>query len=314
MTNKTKKEIQAENNKLKESLDKFQIKCQKLSEKCDLLESEKKQNFKCQKCSKKSENVNNLKGHLKKQKELPSTEEIYKCSECEKQFNEEWKINAHMKMHKKYECDKCEKKFKYLDIKIKHIQVQHEKAKLYCHFYNNNKTCAYNDECVFLHEDSKPCKYGVLCERNYCMFKHQNNDDIQVKSVLPEDVGNEKDVIENSECDEEVEIAVNEDIVRNVLENNVVTADDTVEIIDVDDVDETNENENSNKTFNNPSQVDKNFHEEFFKCEICDFASARKDTIVNHKELLHNWCPQCYSSFNNQMKLRSHIRNIHCDK
>ena len=78
-----------------------------------------------------------------------SKKELYKCIQCEKEFNEEWKFSAHMKIHKKYECEKCGKTFKYLDIKIKHVQVQHEKAKFYCHFYNNNKTCPYNDECVF---------------------------------------------------------------------------------------------------------------------------------------------------------------------
>jgi hypothetical protein len=146
------------------------------------------------------------------------------------------------------------------------------------------------------------------------MLKHQIKDDIQVKSVVPEDVDKEEDCIDSSECDEEDEIAVNKDSVRDVLENNVMTADDTVEILDVDDEDETDEIEFSNRTFNNPSQVDKNFHKEFLKCEICDFASARKDTIEYHKELIHNWCPQCFSSFNSQNKLISHIKNIHCDK
>ena len=30
---------------------------------------------------------------------------------------------------------------------------------------------------MFLHEDSKICKYGRDCDRNYCMFKHEDNGD-----------------------------------------------------------------------------------------------------------------------------------------
>ena len=34
--------------------------------------------------------------------------EIFKCGECEKEFNEEWKLSAHIKTHKKYQCDQQE--------------------------------------------------------------------------------------------------------------------------------------------------------------------------------------------------------------
>ena len=78
---------------------------------------------------------------------------FYKCDQCNKEFNEEWKMSAHRKIHTKYQCDQCEKSFQYLDIKKKHILVTHEKTKLYCHFFNNRKTCPYDDRCVFLHED-----------------------------------------------------------------------------------------------------------------------------------------------------------------
>ena len=109
-------------------------------------ESEKvKKSFNCKKCNKGSESWSTVKEHLNKH---TSRKEIFKCSQCEKEFGEEWKMSAHLKSHKKYECDKCEKSFKYLDIKIKHVivPVKHEKAKFYCHFFNNKKTYPYNDE------------------------------------------------------------------------------------------------------------------------------------------------------------------------
>ena len=87
-------------------------------------------------------------------------------------------------------------------------------------------------------------------------------------------------------------------MIEEVIVKNVETADQS-EILDVDEEDVTNdEKEISNRTFNNPSQGDKSDNsDELFRCEICDFASAMKDTIENHKELLHSWCKQCDASF-----------------
>ena len=46
----------------------------------------------------------------------------------------------------------------------KHVLIAHENVKLYCHFYNNEKTFPFDKECVFLHEDSKFCKYDSICQ------------------------------------------------------------------------------------------------------------------------------------------------------
>ena len=64
-----------------------------------------------------------------------------------------------------------------------------------------------------------------------------------------------------------------EEVVVNIVTVNEPSecSNDDEEIIDLDNV-------NSNNTFINPSQDDKNSKEE------CDFASARKDDINNHKE------------------------------
>ena len=69
------------------------------------------------------------------------TQETLECTACDKRFSEEWKLNAHMKSHKKYPCDKCEKTFRYESLKEKHIKIKHEQVKLYCHFFNNKKNC-----------------------------------------------------------------------------------------------------------------------------------------------------------------------------
>ena len=130
--------------------------------------------FKCNKCDQEFANAHSLKTHKKihAQSCMP-----LRCDDCEKTFNEEWKLTAHIRTHKKYSCDQCDKSFKFEDTRSKHIKIAHEGLKLYCHYFNNEKDCPFEDKCVFLHENSEVCKYGELCGRNYCMFKHEGNDD-----------------------------------------------------------------------------------------------------------------------------------------
>ena len=182
-----------------------------------------------------------------------------------------------MKIHEKYQCEQCEKSFKYADIKKKHILITHENAKFYCHFYNNKKPCPYDEECVFLHEDSKICKYGKTCERNFCMFKH--------------------------ECNAETnEINVNEE--ESVTGDDIFVIDDQEEFIGQD-------NETSERTFLNPSQDDEISCDEMINCEMCDFVSARKTDMMNHKNSSHNLCHICSSKFIFQESLKNHMKKMH---
>ena len=114
-------------------------------------------------------------------------------------FKEEWKLNAHLKSHEKYSCDHCDKRFKFQDIKDKHVKIAHESLKIYCHYFNNSKTCPFDNECVFLHEDAKICKYGAQCERNHCMFKHESDTD----NDNDENDDNEEDGVDDEEYDED---------------------------------------------------------------------------------------------------------------
>ena len=175
--------------------------------------------------------------------------EIFKCLECNKEFNEEWKMSAHLKLHQKYKCDQCEKTFKYLDVKTKHVQVKHQNAKLYCHYFNNRKTCPYEDECVFLHEHSKLCKYGDECERTYCMFQHEENDVIDEENVNKE---------ENMNVEENVNEKENVNEEENVFEEENVNEKNFSKIINIDENDEAGDQDNiiTNSTFINPSQLE----------------------------------------------------------
>ena len=110
-------------------------------------------------------------------------------------FDKEWKMKAHLKTHKLHKCDNCKKTFKNEDILEKHLKIAHEGLKIYCHYFNNEKECPFNEKCIFLHENSSQCKYGKLCERTNCMYKHIAEDNYEENEEI------EEDDISDDECD-----------------------------------------------------------------------------------------------------------------
>ena len=83
-----------------------------------------------------------------------------------------------------------------------------------------------------MHEVSRECKFDSECERQMCIFRHE--------------------------------------VIEEVIKKNDMTVDQS-DTLDVDDEDETNDHEKDipNRTFYNPSQVDKSSSIEFLRCEIC---------------------------------------------
>ena len=71
------------------------------------------------------------------------SEESLKCNQCEQMFYGEWKLNVHIKTHREYSYQMCERTFKYEQILVKHMKIAHEDIKLYCHYFNNEKTCPF---------------------------------------------------------------------------------------------------------------------------------------------------------------------------
>ena len=307
MVGKNKKELLKENSELKEELADITTKYDKLSERIKTLETE----LKCNKCVRTSENSTNVKKHPDQHIPL-----MYNCDKCRKEFDEEWKLNSHLKVCKVNKCDQCDKSFKYIEIKKKHVQISHENFKIYCHFFNNEKTCPYDAECVFLHEDSPKCKYGDSCERMYCMFKHEKKIECQQsdpgETVIINEDHSEKTEDFSSIQVLEVEIvnvddhSVNDgniDEIKDKNEENIKVSENT-EIFDVNN--KTDEHENNEKIL-----LDNNLSGYEYKCLACDFKTNAKDDIRKHKLSIHNWCSVCFSTFSNHDKLNKHILKQH---
>ena len=189
--------------------------------------------------------------------------------------------------------------------------ITHENFRIYCHFYNNEKTCPYDQECVFLHEESQICKYGTMCERNYCMFKHEKEEesDVSVSNEISNENENEMDEKNNEETvnnmDEDAENNEEYDHIEivNVEEVNVA-------VVNIENSDDTRD-ASDDKIAGNYAISDKDFP---FKCRMCDFASARKTELKNHKKTIHHWCFICFSSYTSQENLVNHFTNFHSTK
>ena len=133
------------------------------------IQKQRKGNFRCRNCGEISEILRKLQEH----KEEGCSSNSLKCDECENCFKDEKKLQDHRdKIHVKFECDECDKVFIYEAVLEKHKEGAHEDVELYCHYYNNDKDCPFDDECIYIHEESENCKYGQSCERKLCMFRH----------------------------------------------------------------------------------------------------------------------------------------------
>ena len=105
--NNLKKEFIGLQNLIKNLLDKHE----NLEKKYDkFIQKQKKKNFKCRKCGDTFEKLKNLQDH----KEKGCSNAKFNWDEREKYFNDENKLQNHTeKMHVKFECDDCDKVFKY---------------------------------------------------------------------------------------------------------------------------------------------------------------------------------------------------------
>ena len=138
------------------------------------LKKQKKAFFKCYKCGKKFGSVKDLQKH--------KTEDIacqgnFECDECAKTFKSEKQLSIHSKRHEKFPCEECDCEFNYEGLLEKHAQAVHGSMTIFCHYFNNDKECPYDDQCIYAHDESPVCKFGKGCERLMCMFQHEDSDE-----------------------------------------------------------------------------------------------------------------------------------------
>ena len=247
-------------------------------------------------------------------------------------------------------CEQYDKTLKNEEIRKKHISMLHENIKIFCHYFNNSTVCPFDEECVFLHQISPVCKYGIMCARDKCMFRHEETavvdvlekDDDAVKTVEDKNDGNisadldkepAEDVKDDIEYIKEVAIVhvdndVDEIMVDSAYEvsENVTSSDDETNDKDIEQndyeeertVSEYDKNEKqvdvtTNET--NPSQPVKNTNlAKLLVCKQCGFEARTKEDMKLHKLNAHNWCSSCFSTFIREEELTKHISKMHMEK
>ena len=99
--------------------------------------------FKCKECSEAFS-----KKHILKSRILALHPMQYSCTFCDESFDTSISLEVHLKIHaldKLYKCDICGKTF-HMQWRLKKHTKQHQSINWkYCHFYNNNKFCIFED-------------------------------------------------------------------------------------------------------------------------------------------------------------------------
>ena len=210
--------------------------------------NQRKCQFKCSICNKKFENLSDLQDH---KKEEGTCQAKFKCDECGKAFRSENQLDIHKKKHVKYECEDCDFEYNYEGLLEKHNTAVHGNVKIFCHYFNNDKECPFEDQCVFAHEESPVCKFGGGCERIMCMFQHEDNDES----------GDEENDDDDEDDDDDDE------------SNNVIT------IADIEP--------SMNKVEEAMEKVNELLKKQKLKCDECDFQAKNANGLNMHKKSKH---------------------------
>ena len=212
------------------------------------LKKKTKFTFRCNKCNKKFEH----------RKEDSACETIFKCDECGKTFRNQNQLDLHEKQHEKFECEECEMEYNFESLLEKHNEAVHGSMKIFCHYFNNDKDCPFDDKCIFAHEESPKCKYGKGCERMLCMFQHEESGEVD----------DEEDGSDDSEDDNDEDGEINdEDTLVNIrdLEPSIKNVEEAMEKVNV--------------------LLKK--HSSALRCELCDFEARNSNGLTMHKKAKH---------------------------
>jgi hypothetical protein len=217
------------------------------------LKRRKKSCFKCTKCRKKFENVKELQKH---KTEETACQGNFKCDECEKTFKSEKQLSVHSKKHETFPCDECDCEFNFEGLLEKHSQAVHGSMKIFCHYYNNDKECPYDDQCIYAHEESPDCKFGKGCERIKCMFQHDENDE--------DDEDDDDDESDNDDDDDENQ---NDECVVNIeeIEPCLKKVEEAMEKVKI--------------------MIEK--QTSILKCDLCEFEGKNGNGLNMHKKAKH---------------------------
>jgi hypothetical protein len=116
--------------------------------------------------------------------------QVKKCKLCQETFTDIFELENHLKTHKVAEtfvCDNCDKTF-VLNWRLR--KTVHETDK-YCHYFNNNKTCPFED----LTEHDEKIHEAEKKSEEYSKFLKEQQ--LKMKNMTPTELFNLVEVIKN---------------------------------------------------------------------------------------------------------------------
>lgn len=164
--------VNENDDKLKEVENKVNENSGHLKDLINKKDENKSQEYMCKKCDSKFKTKALLKDHTKSdhKKDL-------NCKVCDEIFAKTNELESHLKNHEveMFRCSVCEKAFVLKWRLKKHEEAHNRKDVKFCHYYNNDKHCPYEDiGCMFKHATSEMCRFGSRCQNILCQFRHGN--------------------------------------------------------------------------------------------------------------------------------------------
>ena len=103
-------------------------------------------------------------------------------------FQSKNQLEVDEKTHEKFDCEDCYKIFNYKGHLERHIEAVHSDPDMiiFCHNYNNRIDCPFEDSCIFEHDQAEICRYGKDCERQMCMYTHDDDGSVRTFEIKTE--------------------------------------------------------------------------------------------------------------------------------
>ena len=143
-------------------------------------------NKKCRECTLTFPRKPDLKKHI-----LAVHPKSFACRICDNCFETSIDLEVHLNSHnipKQFKCDVCEKTF-HMNWRMEKHKDQHKLDVVkFCHFFNNNKFCSYEElGCMFKHTQAPLCNRSNRCQTKLCQFRHNSDIEMEASNEHPED-------------------------------------------------------------------------------------------------------------------------------
>ena len=241
-----------------------------------------------------------------------SSKKEYKCKKCEYKSNKSFELEQHIKNTHEEEglkCKICDKTF-VMNWRLRKHEEGHNKQTKMCHYFNNNRSCPYeNVGCMFMHEESLPCKFGEKCKIKLCQYRHVTNhiENVHINSHASNSQSNYVSDIDQNKVNESDDNNLNNTENANI-EYNEEAQDNHKEVEAIYAINSSSPEYlearklycatycdekwdlhiHDHKTYQVYRGIDIFKYEDVFRCKICEYTSSDDTDHMEHFDEEHS--------------------------